>query len=75
MLVVLSPTVMLVDISVATMQVTVSDAIMQLEVSAALRQVTVSAANMWWVTIFIEIMRNVVCCNHAGGIFCSALCT
>ena len=55
--------------SVTIMQVTVSVAVMQLEVSAAHMQVTVSVANMW-VTIFIE-----VCCNYAGGIFCSALCT
>ena len=72
--VVLSVTGMLVDLSVA---------IMQLEVSAAHMQVTVSAANMW-VIIFIVIMDDnfygnyadkSLCCNYAGGIFCSALCT
>ena len=71
---VLFVTGMLVDLSVAIKQVTVSVAIMQLEVSAAHMQVTVSAANMW-VTIFIVIMHMGVCCNYAGGIFCSALCT
>ena len=35
---------------------------------------TISAANMW-VTIFIDIMQVGVCCNHAGGIFYSVLCT
>ena len=63
---VLSATFMLVDPFVAIMHV--------LEVSAAFMQVKVSAANMW-VTIFIEIMQVGVCCNHAGGIFYSALCT
>ena len=81
--VVLSVTGMLVDLSVTIMQVTVSVAIMQLEVSAAFMQVTVSAANMW-VIIFIVIMDDnfygnyadkSLCCNYAGGIFCSALCT
>ena len=70
MLVVLSATLMLVDFFVSVMKVTVCVAIMQFEVSTTLRQVKGSAANMW-VTIFIEI----VCCNHAGGIFYSALCT
>ena len=61
----LSVTGMLVDLSVTIMKVTVSVAVMQ---------VTVSAANIW-VTIFIVIMQMGVCCNYAGGIFCSALCT
>ena len=73
MLVVRSATFMLVDLFVATMQVTVSVAIMQLEVSAAFMQVKVSAAIMW-VTI-IETMQVGVCCNHAGSIFYSGLCT
>ena len=63
--VLLSVTGMLVDLSVTIMKVTVSVAVMQ---------VTVSAANIW-VTIFIVIMQMGVCCNYAGGIFCSALCT
>ena len=65
---------MLVDLFAAIMQVTVSVAIMPLEVSAAFVQVKVSAANMW--VTFIEIMQvGVLCFNHAGSIFCSALCT
>ena len=48
---------------VAVMKVTVSVAIMQLEVSATLMQVKVSAAG------------ESLCCNHADGIFYSALCT
>ena len=56
---------MLVDLSVAIIQVTVSVAVMQLEVSAA----------YMWETIFVVIMQMEVCCNYAGGIFCSALCT
>ena len=65
--VVLSVTGMLVYFSVAITHGTVSVAIMQLEVSVA---------NMW-VTIFIVIMQVGVtlCCNYAGGIFCSGLCT
>ena len=47
---------------------------LQLEVSAAFMQVKVFAANMW-LTRFIEIMQIGVYCNHAGSIFCSALCT
>ena len=75
MLVVPSATVMLVDLFVAIVKVTISVAIMQLEVSATLIQVKVSAANMW-VAIFIEIMQvGGLWCNHAGGIFYSALCT
>ena len=71
MQIVISVTVMLVEISVAIMHVTVSVAIMQLEVSAALIQRTVSASNMW-VTIFIVFTQVGVCCNYAGGTFCSA---
>ena len=56
------------------MQVTVSVAIMQLEVSAAFMQVKVSSANVW-VTIFIETAGESLCCNHAGSIFYSGLCT
>ena len=47
---------------------------LQLEDSAAFIQVKVFVANMW-VTSFIEIMQVGVCCNHAGSIFYSALCT
>ena len=61
-------------IFVAVIKVTLSVAIMQLEISGTLLQVKISAANMW-VTIFIEIMQVGVSCNHAGGIFYSALCT
>ena len=71
--VVISVTGTLMDLSVAIMQVTVSVAIMELDVSAAHLQVSVSAANTW-VTIFIVIMQVGVCCNYAGGVFCSALC-
>ena len=75
MLVVLSATLMLVDFFVAVMKVTVSVAIMQLGgFSATLMPVKISAVNVW-VTIFVEIMQVEVCCNHAGGIFYSALCT
>ena len=56
------------------MLVDLSAAIKQLEFSAAHMQVTVSVANMW-LTIFIVIMQKNFCCNYAGGIFCSALCT
>ena len=73
MSVVLSAKIMLVDLFVAITQVTVSVATVQLEVSAAFMQVKASAANMW-VTLFIEIMDVGVCYNHAGSIFCSALC-
>ena len=59
-------------IFVAVIKVTV--AIMQLEISGTLLQVKISAANMW-VTIFIEIMHERVCCNHAAGNLYSALCT
>ena len=69
-----SVTGMLVDLSVTTMQVTVSVAVVQLEVSTAHMQVTVSAANMC-LTVSTVIMQMGVCCNYAGGIFCSALCT
>ena len=65
---------MLVDLSFAIMQVTVSVTIIQLEVSAALMQVAVSSANTW-VTIFFVITQMGVCCNYAGAIFCSGLCT
>ena len=61
-------------IFVAVIKVTLSVAIMQLEISGTLSQVKISAANMW-VTIFIEIIQVRVCCNHAAGIFYSALCT
>ena len=74
MSVVLSATIMLMDLFVTIMQVTVSVAIMMLEVSAAFMQVKVSSANMW-VTIFIEIVHVGDCCNNAGSISCSALCT
>ena len=37
-------------------------------------QVKVSVGNMW-VTIFIVIIQVSLCCNYAGGIFCSAICT
>ena len=47
---------------------------LQLEVSAAFVQVKDFAANIW-VTRFIEIMQVGVCCNYAGSIFRSALCT
>ena len=47
---------------------------LQLEVSAAFMQVKIFAANMW-VTSSIEIMQVGVCCDHAGNIFYSALCT
>ena len=59
---------------VTIMQVTVSVAIMQLEVSAAFMQVKVSTAIIW-VTIFIETMQVWACCNYAGSIFYSELCT
>ena len=74
MWVVLSPTLKLVDLFVAVLQVTVSVPIMQLEASAAPMQVNVSAVNML-MTIFIEIIQAGACCNHADGIFCSALHT
>ena len=67
-------TMKLIYVSMAIMQVTVSVAVIQLEVSATYVQVTLSAANMW-VKIFFVIMQIGVCCNYAGGIFCSTLCT
>ena len=74
MLVVLSATLMFVDLFVPVMKVTGSITIIQLEVPAKLMLVKISAANMW-VTMFIEIMQVAVCCNYAGVIFYSALCT
>ena len=71
--VVLSVTGMSVDLSVIIMQVTISVAVLQLEVSAAHIQVTIviyEGGNCY----YNYADRN-PCCNYAGSIFCSALCT
>ena len=65
---------MQLTLSLAIMQLPTSVAIMQLEVFAIIMPVKISATDMW-ARIFIEIMQVGVCCNHAGGIFYSALCT
>ena len=54
------------------MSVVLSSTIMLVDLFVAFMQVKVSAENMW-VTIFFAHGR--LCRNHAGGIFCSALCT
>ena len=47
---------------------------LQLEVFAAFMQAKVFMVNIWWIS-FIEIVQVGVCYNHAGSIFCSALCS
>ena len=74
MMVLLSATLMLVDLSVAVMKVTVFVAIIQLEVSATLVQVKIFAANMGD-NFYPNYEHGSLCCNHAGDILYSALCT
>ena len=56
------------------MLVVLSATFMLVDLFIAIMQVKVSAANVW-VTIFIETAGETVCCNHAGSIFYSGLCT